>query len=97
VRSNPAGNDESIWVGIFFGFDDDVFHTYSSYASGTESLTDAYRLFDAAPYGRQQHAGYELSAMPQLEIIPETGVVRLLTTLTAPAKICDLREVSRLR
>ena len=34
--------------------DDDVFHTYSAYARGTESLTDAYSLLDTTPYGRQQ-------------------------------------------
>ena len=33
---------------------DDLFHTYSTYARGTESLTDAYRLLDTTPYGRQQ-------------------------------------------
>jgi len=26
-----------------------VFHTYSVYARGTESLTDAYRLLDRTP------------------------------------------------
>ena len=38
----------------FFRFDQEVFHTYSAYARGTESLTDAYRLLDTTPYGRQQ-------------------------------------------
>jgi predicted dithiol-disulfide oxidoreductase (DUF899 family) len=41
-------------LSVFFRLDDDVFHTYSAYARGTESLTDAYRLLDTAPYGRQQ-------------------------------------------
>jgi predicted dithiol-disulfide oxidoreductase (DUF899 family) len=41
-------------LSVFFRIDDDVFHTYSVYARGTESLTDAYRLFDTTPYGRQQ-------------------------------------------
>ncbi len=41
-------------LSVFFRFDDDVFHTYSVYARGTESLTDSYRLLDATPYGRQQ-------------------------------------------
>jgi len=39
---------------VFFGIDDDVFHTYSSYERGNESLTDAYRLLDLTPYGRQE-------------------------------------------
>jgi predicted dithiol-disulfide oxidoreductase (DUF899 family) len=41
-------------LSVFFRIDDDVFHTYSAYARGTESLTDAYRLLDTTPYGRQQ-------------------------------------------
>ena len=41
-------------LSVFFRIDDDVFHTYSCYARGTESITDAYRLLDTTPYGRQQ-------------------------------------------
>src|SRR6202521_2568304 len=41
-------------LSVFFQVDDDVFHTYSAYARGVESLTDAYRLLDTTPYGRQQ-------------------------------------------
>jgi predicted dithiol-disulfide oxidoreductase (DUF899 family) len=41
-------------LSVFFRLDDEVFHTYSTYARGTESLTDAYTLLDMTPYGRQQ-------------------------------------------
>jgi predicted dithiol-disulfide oxidoreductase (DUF899 family) len=41
-------------LSVFFQLDDDIFHTYSAYARGTESLTDTYRLLDTTPYGRQQ-------------------------------------------
>jgi predicted dithiol-disulfide oxidoreductase (DUF899 family) len=41
-------------LSVFFRIDDDVFHTYSTYARGTESLTDAYSLLDTTPYGRQE-------------------------------------------
>jgi predicted dithiol-disulfide oxidoreductase (DUF899 family) len=41
-------------LSVFFRVDDDLFHTYSTYARGTESLTDAYRLLDTTPYGRQE-------------------------------------------
>jgi predicted dithiol-disulfide oxidoreductase (DUF899 family) len=41
-------------LSVFFCLDEDVFHTYSTYARGTESLTDAYTLLDTTPYGRQQ-------------------------------------------
>lgn len=45
---------ESHGLSVFFRIDDDLFHTYSTYARGTESLTDAYLLLDVTPYGRQQ-------------------------------------------
>jgi len=41
-------------LSVFFQLGGDVFHTYSAYARGTESVTDAYRLLDITPYGRQQ-------------------------------------------
>jgi len=41
-------------LSVFFRIEKEVFHTYSAFARGTESLTDAYRLLDTTPYGRQQ-------------------------------------------
>jgi predicted dithiol-disulfide oxidoreductase (DUF899 family) len=41
-------------LSVFFRIGDDVFHTYSTYARGTEALTDARALLDMTPYGRQQ-------------------------------------------
>jgi predicted dithiol-disulfide oxidoreductase (DUF899 family) len=41
-------------LSVFFRLDDDLFHTYSTYARGTESLNDAYDLLDTTPYGRQE-------------------------------------------
>ncbi len=48
---------ESHGLSVFFRLGDDVFHTYSAYARGVESLTDAYSLLDMTPYGRQE--GFE--------------------------------------
>jgi predicted dithiol-disulfide oxidoreductase (DUF899 family) len=45
---------ESHGLSVFFRLDDDVFHTYSTYARGVESLTDSYSLLDMTPYGRQE-------------------------------------------
>lgn len=39
---------------VFFLLNGDVYHTYSSYARGTENTTDSYALLDLTPYGRQQ-------------------------------------------
>ncbi len=52
-------------LSVFFQMDDDVFHTYSAYARGTESLTDAYRLLDVTPYGRQQDFEVSPEGWPQ--------------------------------
>jgi predicted dithiol-disulfide oxidoreductase (DUF899 family) len=41
-------------LSVFFRLGDEVFHTYSTYARGTENLTNAYRLLDTTPYGRQE-------------------------------------------
>jgi predicted dithiol-disulfide oxidoreductase (DUF899 family) len=41
-------------MSVFFRADDGVYHTYSSYGRGCESLTDAYSLLDVTPYGRQE-------------------------------------------
>jgi predicted dithiol-disulfide oxidoreductase (DUF899 family) len=41
-------------LSVFFRLSHNVFHTYSAYPRGTESLTHAYCLLDTTPYGRQQ-------------------------------------------
>jgi predicted dithiol-disulfide oxidoreductase (DUF899 family) len=45
---------ESHGLSIFFRMGNDIFHTYSTYGRGVESLTDAYSLLDTTPYGRQE-------------------------------------------
>jgi len=45
---------EAHGLSVFFRLDDDVYHTYSTYARGCESVTDAYSLLDRTPYGRQE-------------------------------------------
>lgn len=52
-------------LSVFFRIDEDVFHTYSVYARGTESLTDTYRLLYTTPYGRQQDFEDSPSGWPQ--------------------------------
>lgn len=54
-RSQSGGEKgEGHGLSVFFRLDDDIFHTYSAYARGTENLTDSYRLLDITPYGRQE-------------------------------------------
>jgi len=45
---------EAHGLSVFFRLEDEIFHTYSTYARGCESLTDAYSLLDTTPYGRQE-------------------------------------------
>ncbi len=39
---------------VFFRVEEDVFHTYSTYARGGEYLTNATSLLDITPFGRQE-------------------------------------------
>jgi predicted dithiol-disulfide oxidoreductase (DUF899 family) len=50
--TTPQG--ETHGLSVFFRLDADVFHTYSTYKRGCESLSDIYRLLDMTPYGRQE-------------------------------------------
>ena len=58
-------------LSVFFQVDDGIFHTYSTYARGTESLTDAYRLLDTTPYGRQQDFEDSPPGWPQNPTYPK--------------------------
>ena len=59
--SEYAGRDpvaengvEAHGISVFFRNGSEVFHTYSTYARGCESLTDSYSLLDVTPFGRQE-------------------------------------------
>lgn len=51
-NNKPEG--EAHGLSVFFRLNDEVYHTYSTYARGVENLTDAYSLLDVTPYGRQE-------------------------------------------
>jgi len=55
LKRRPNGvKGEDHGISVFFRDGDDVYHTYSAYARGTEGLTDTYDLLDITPYGRQE-------------------------------------------
>jgi predicted dithiol-disulfide oxidoreductase (DUF899 family) len=56
---------EAHGLSVFFRMEDEVFHTYSAYARGVESLPDANRLLDVTPYGRQQDFEVSPEGWPQ--------------------------------
>jgi predicted dithiol-disulfide oxidoreductase (DUF899 family) len=57
--------DEAHGMSVFFRLDDDVYHTYSTYARGCESLTDSYRLLDLTPFSRQESFEDSPAGWPQ--------------------------------
>jgi predicted dithiol-disulfide oxidoreductase (DUF899 family) len=52
-------------LSVLFRLGDEIFHTYSVFARGCESLPNAYRLLDTTPYGRQQDFEDSPSGWPQ--------------------------------
>jgi predicted dithiol-disulfide oxidoreductase (DUF899 family) len=58
-------NGERHGLSVFFRIADDIFHTYSTYKRGCESLSDVYRLLDMTPYGRQEDWEESPSGWPQ--------------------------------
>jgi predicted dithiol-disulfide oxidoreductase (DUF899 family) len=58
-------NGENHGISVFFNLDGQVYHTYSAFARGCESLTDSYRLLDITPYGRQEDFEDSPSGWPQ--------------------------------
>jgi len=61
--NNLIGEEHAL--SVFFTLDDDVFHTYSAYARGTEQYGDARALIDATPYGRRQEFEESPPGWPQ--------------------------------
>lgn len=52
-------------LSVLFQIDDDLFHTYSVYARGCSTLSNAYALLDTTPYGRQQDFENSPAGWPQ--------------------------------
>lgn len=61
-----AETGEAHGLSVFFRVGDDVFHAYSTYGRGVESLTDSYSLLDVTPYGRQEDWEDSPTGWPQM-------------------------------
>jgi predicted dithiol-disulfide oxidoreductase (DUF899 family) len=61
----PLHEGEAHGMSVFFNDDENIYHTYSAYARGTESRTDSYRLLDITPYGRQEDFEESPAGWPQ--------------------------------
>ncbi|MBX3013725.1 MAG: DUF899 domain-containing protein [Caldilineaceae bacterium] len=53
-RPQPGEKGERPGTSVFFRLGDEIYHTYSTFGRGGESLTHSYALFDITPYGRQE-------------------------------------------
>ncbi|HEY6644273.1 DUF899 domain-containing protein [Povalibacter sp.] len=56
---------EAPGLSVFFRTGNAVFHTYSTYGRGMESITDSYSLLDRTPYGRQESFEDSPAGWPQ--------------------------------
>jgi len=65
VSKPDAPKGEGHGLSVFFRMDDDLFHTYSTYARGGESRTNGYELLDITPYGRQEDFEDSPAGWPQ--------------------------------
>jgi predicted dithiol-disulfide oxidoreductase (DUF899 family) len=66
AAKSPNGiSGEEHGLSVFFSIGDEVFHTYSAYARGTEALTDARGMLDMTPYGRQREFEESPAGWPQ--------------------------------
>ena len=59
------GPSETPGTSVFFRIDDDIYHTYSTFARGGEWLVDSSSLLDITPYGRQEDWEDSPSGWPQ--------------------------------
>jgi len=53
-RESQTKLSELPGTSVFFRLEDDVYHTYSTFARGGEYLTHSSALLDITPYGRQE-------------------------------------------
>ena len=61
----PDATGEAHGLSVFFRLGDEIYHTYSAYGRGVESLTDSYSLLDVTPYGRQEDWETSPAGWPQ--------------------------------
>lgn len=52
-------------MSVFFRIGDEVYHTYSNYARGTDGMIQTYGFLDLTPYGRQEDFEDSPEGFPQ--------------------------------
>jgi predicted dithiol-disulfide oxidoreductase (DUF899 family) len=61
----PGKEGEDSGLSVFFRLEDEVYHTYTTFARGMEGIADEWSLLDLTPYGRQQEFEDSPSGWPQ--------------------------------
>jgi predicted dithiol-disulfide oxidoreductase (DUF899 family) len=56
---------ENHGMSVFFRIDDAIFHTYSTFARGTEGIVSAVSMLDLTPFGRQEDFEDSPAGWPQ--------------------------------
>jgi len=67
----PFASNEGHGASVFLREDDTVFHTYSTYGRGPESLLGTYHYLDLTPLGRQKYVN-EFPHHDRYEETPDT-------------------------
>jgi predicted dithiol-disulfide oxidoreductase (DUF899 family) len=65
AKNGRSITGEEHGISVFFRIGDDIFHTYSCFARGTEAKVNAFSLLDLTPYGRQQDFEDSPAGFPQ--------------------------------
>jgi len=56
-KGNAITKGEGPGLSVFFKEDDNIYHTYSTYARGLDGFLITHRLLDVTPLGRQEESG----------------------------------------
>ncbi len=54
ISDDQTQAGEAASTSVFFRIDDEIYHTYQTFARGNEGTSDSYGLLDLTPYGRQE-------------------------------------------
>lgn len=58
-KKNVPTTGEAPGLSVFLRNDDEIFHTYSTYARGLDTFLVTHRLLDVTPLGRQESKGMD--------------------------------------
>lgn len=87
-------SEEAPGLSIFYKKGNDVFHTYSTYARGSETVLNTYNYLDLVPKGRDEEGLYLPMAWVRHHDRYEDGQLADATKPYWPAETASTKEVS---